>query len=204
MQVAAARVVISTLKQLLCLHRLLTQHLFDIKVLTRLFTGAANKDYFPINFPVITILNKLFFSSKMSKNYKKWCQILFFVSQSTLQTQKLQLITQSQSQPSSLICDSSTLTFSQAHKSSWLTTMRSKSVPDLDNKCWGIQVKPAAAHSGSGCRCHGHHAGCCRKGPRRQRITVAWGIGSCWVDGKAVAAQRRSSAANHGWARNDA
>lgn len=57
----------------------------------------------------------------------------------------------------------------------------------------GIQVKPvvtAAAHPGSGCRCHGYHAGCCRKGPRRQRITTAWGIRSCWVDGKAVATQK--------------
>lgn len=61
MQVAAAGVVISTLKQLLCLHRLLTQHLYDIKMLMRLFTGAANKDDFPINFPVITFLNKSFF-----------------------------------------------------------------------------------------------------------------------------------------------
>lgn len=57
----------------------------------------------------------------------------------------------------------------------------------------GIQVKPVVtvtARPGSGSRCRGYCAGCCRKGPRRQRITTAWGIGSCWADGKAVATQR--------------
>lgn len=81
---------------------------------------------------------------------------------------------------------------------SWLTTNNEKQVscpshvrpPGMQR---GIQVKPVvtlAANPGSGCRCHGYHAGCCRKGPWRQRISTAWGIGSCWVDGKAVATQR--------------
>ena len=87
--------------------------------------------------------------------------------------------------------------FHRRPEASWLPTMRSRSVAQVmcasPRMQWGIQVKPvvaAAAHPGSGCRCYGYHAGCCRKGPRRQRITTAWGIGSCWVDGKAVATQR--------------
>lgn len=90
------------------------------------------------------------------------------------------------------------LTSSLTHKASWQSATRSRSVAQVvcarpPRMRWGIQVKlvvAAAACSGSGCRCHGYHAGCCRKGPRRQRITTAWGIGSCWVDWKAVATQR--------------